>query len=230
MMMKILLATCCLLWAGSASAGMALPQWYTCPIGGERFLQETQLSASYFRQDLDTRRHGRGPSPWPLPKCPGNGFVLFEPKFSAADLEQLAPLVASAEYQALAQKAVDRHLAAYLMEKIGRPARAVAYAYLEASWQAETPAEERQHLQAAHARFVASLEKPYGDEPQWIADQFLAGEIERRLELFDPARRRFEALLASGRLASAGLRQVAEFQIELIGQRVSTRREMPAPR
>jgi hypothetical protein len=202
---------------------------YICPVGGEAFSSPQVGSATYFGMNLDTRPEGMGPVPWPLPKCPGNGFVIFAEKFPEDELSKLTQLVGSPEYQALRNRESDYFLAAFLMERIERPARSIAYTLLNASWEAQKPEQEQRYLDAALRHYLSSLDAAKGTGDELLADQFLAGELERRLGKFSEAESRFKALLVGNRLSDEGHIRVARYQLELIGEKDSLPHGMPAP-
>ena len=74
---------------------------YVCPVGGERFRAQTMGSGTVFRHFLDGQAEGAIMSPWPLVRCPGNGFVMYRDDFSAAEIATLTPFVEGEEYQRL---------------------------------------------------------------------------------------------------------------------------------
>src|SRR5690606_5477690 len=84
------------LLTGMAHAMTVMDVDFTCPVGGEEFSTRMAGSGTAFGRNLDRRPFGPTPSPWPLAKCPGNGFVLYQREFSDAEIRKLTPLVESA--------------------------------------------------------------------------------------------------------------------------------------
>ena len=208
--------------AGDARASKIKPVEFTCPIGGAKFKQTAVFSGSVQGRRLDTRPFGRIVSPFPLPVCTGNGFVMYQEAFTAAELAKLAPIVKSAAYQALRRKHRPYYLAAYLRERMGAPDIELAALYLKASWQAEgrwspsgdsddaTPADRAlvdEYRRLALARLNLVLAESGSRASQWWDAAILAAELERLLGRFAEAEARLATLLADADAASAGQRR-----------------------
>ena len=85
----------------------------TCPIDGKSFAYETPPKEPLRGRDLDMRPVASYRTPWPLPQCPENGFVLYKnDDFSAEELAKLRPFVASEEYRALLRAHTRDYIAA----------------------------------------------------------------------------------------------------------------------
>lgn len=202
-----------ILGAGSADASRVKQSTFTCPIGGEKFDGIVVLSGYQAGQRLDFRPYGAIVSPAPLPKCPGNGFVMYKSQFSEDELAKLKPIVASPEYQALQKQHRTYFLAAYLEEKMGEATeRSFASRYLRASWQAEgswgptrTPeklsAQDRElvvrYRALALEKMNAALAKDERGSKDWLTGMLLAAELERMLGQFDAAQKRLADLPAA---------------------------------
>lgn len=147
---------------------------FTCPLGGEPFRQ----AVSHPHLPLESFPDGSHPGDeWIdqiIPECPGNGLLILpdytatpegqsEPAYytySAADLERLPGLVASADWLALERQ--TRTLRAYwLATRLGRPAADRWRLLLHASWGAEN-ADQRS----------TALEWLVRDGPGLIAEAF----------------------------------------------------------
>ena len=87
----------------AAKAATVFEQEFTCPIGGEEFRQKMAGSGTSFGQFFDFRPYGPIESPWPLPVCPGNGFVMFKREFSDAELARLSGFVGNSQSPFLGQ-------------------------------------------------------------------------------------------------------------------------------
>jgi hypothetical protein len=183
--------------SGEAGASRIVPVTKPCPIGGEVFTSSEAMSGTSVGRYLDFRLHGLIVSPWPLPKCPGNGFVIYKGGFSPQEIAKLTPLVKSAEYQNLQHTESNYYLAAYLRRKLGASRADVAFTLLEATW--ETYDDPRYPRYAAET--LAAMEKliadhaPSSSPDQDLQRQMIAGELERRLGRFEPAQRRFGMLV-----------------------------------
>ncbi len=189
----------------------------TCPVGGKRFVAEMAMSGTQFGQNLDRRPFGAIATPWPLAKCPSNGFVIYKDDFTASEIDRLTPYVRSVTYQTVQKKESDYYIAAHLMQYLGAPKSTFADALLMATWEAEQ--DERYDRYAAEA--LAAFEAILADTSHELAPaqaasyQQIAGELERRLGLFDKASRRFRALIDAPGVRGSELEQVVRQEIAL---------------
>lgn len=189
----------------------------TCPIGGERFEATVAMSGTQFGQNLDRRPFGPTVSPWPISKCPSNGFVIYKNDFTASEIDQLMPYVNSVTYQTLQKHESDYYLAARLMQHLGAPKSAIADALLKATWEAEQDNRYERYANEALTVFEALLaDLPHEFSPEQAASyQQIAGELERRLGLFDKAIRRFKALIDAPGVKGSELEKVVCQEIAL---------------
>lgn len=174
-----------------ASAGFPIPQAMKCPVGGKSFTHTTTGSYSIWGYRPDGKPYGSWDFPMQLPKCPGNGLVIFD-DFTRDDVKRLESLVDSAEYRAIRDKETNYYLAAWLMERLGRPAINTAWVMVQASWQADDRPELKRRYQSEYVDRIRKLEKS-GDGIDWLLMQARAVNGLRELGRFDEAR----ALLAS---------------------------------
>jgi hypothetical protein len=181
--------------AGPAHAGMPFIETMKCPIGGESFEHMTTAAYTIFGQRPDGKPSGSWQFPLDLPRCPGNGLIVFD-EFSPADLERLGPLIASAEYRAMLPVETDYFLAAWLMEKLGRDPLDVAWMIVQASWQADGNPALKARYQADYVERFRAIEKK-DDEFVWLAMQGRAVNGLRELGRFDEARALLAALPVS---------------------------------
>jgi len=177
-----------------ALATTVFPQDFTCPIGGEKFQDIVVGSYSSWGSRPDGRRYGT--LPWvPLPKCPGNGFLLFKDDFTPEEIAILTPMVESAEYQALRDAETQHYQLWWLMRALPDtdPAR-LASALLVASWQADgDPARKTRYQQA----FIKAAEALPTDSEDWFIYNLRAANARRELGEFDAAEARIAALDAA---------------------------------
>lgn len=186
-----------------------------CPIGGETFEAVLAGSGTQFGLYLDRKPFGPTPAPWPLAKCPSNGFVLFKEEFADQELAVLQPYVESGEYQAAQSQETDYYLAALLLRRIGADPLQVAEALLQSTWETSDPERYARYAVEALSEYenVLATEMP-GDESMWIEQ--LAGELERRLGRFEAAQERFERLLERPEVAGTRLQPVLEQELRLV--------------
>jgi hypothetical protein len=192
----------------------------TCPIGGEKFTTRMVGSGTAFGQYLDRRQYGATASPWPLAKCPANGFVIFKADFTEAEIARLAPIVASADYRALQASETNYSLAAYLQRRLGAAPHDVFPTLLAATWEASAD-ERNERYDRYAAEALATLEQVLATPGAPVEDALdkaqLAAELERRLGRFDAAHRRLSALLPHVR--GSGLEPLVIQELQLVDAR-----------
>ncbi|MBP7370537.1 MAG: hypothetical protein KA902_03775, partial [Arenimonas sp.] len=105
-----------------------------CPIGGEKFEAVLAGSGTSFGNYLDLKPYGPTPAPWPIAKCPSNGFVIFKNSFTPTEREKLKSFVETEQYQLLQKKYSNYYLAAKLKENLGVAKREIAHTLLQATW------------------------------------------------------------------------------------------------
>lgn len=197
-----------------------------CPIDGKRFKTITAFSGSQFGMQLDLKPVGPTPAPWPLAKCPGNGFVVYKKTFSAEELARLRPYVRSEAYRALVPGHTNYFLAAKLQQALNEPPARVAITLLQATSEARDDDQYRAYATEALAAYEQVLQAPPKDEVDRLTAVLVAGELERRLGRFDLARSRFLAIPNRDSLAEPMDRIVA-LQLSLIEKGNSEPAEIP---
>ena len=90
----------------------------TCPIDGKVFEYRLPPESTSRGLYLDMKPVEPGKSSWPLPKCPGNGFVLYKDRFSESKIRKFRQFVLSEPYRSMVDGHPTHYLAAVL--KIGR--------------------------------------------------------------------------------------------------------------
>jgi hypothetical protein len=71
------------------------------------------------------------------------------------------------------------------------------------------------------------LKKPVRDEKRWVSQELVAGELERRLGIFDAARERFERLRDLDSFKQGTYADIVELQLQLIEARDTRARQVP---
>jgi len=176
----------------------------TCPLGGEVFTATLARSGTKFGTFLDFRPYGPIASPTPLAKCPANGFVVYKEKFTDDELRQLTPYVESEDYQSLQEKQTNYYLAAKLQSFLKETSKQqIARTLLQATWEVESREQYLSYANEALATFKLALKEDYAKKNEWLTDQLIAGELERRLGQFAEAKKRF--LMLSDRKKSAAV-------------------------
>ena len=64
-----------------------------------------------------------------------------------------------------------------------------------------------------------ALKEEYADRQQWLSDQFVAGELERRLRQFDKAQDRFTTLSTYKEAQAGVFQRILELQLKLVKAR-----------
>jgi hypothetical protein len=168
---------------------------FTCPIGGEKFKDHVMMSTSIFGRRLDFK-------PIPLvsiaayPKCPRNGFVLFEREFTAEQIEKLTPVVATAEYQSLAKANATHYLAAHLKKALGAPKPEIAHELLLSIFEGEDANTGDRALylkETVEALDLATPELKPGTH-EWHDNVYLGAELQRQRGEFTDAAARLAKL------------------------------------
>jgi len=185
----------------AAAPAMALTYFdadYVCPIGGEKFKQSTVASGTQFGVHLDLKPFGATAAPWPLPVCPGNGFVMYREDFDKAQLKKLAALIATPAYRDAVREDTPYFRAAMQMREVGEAPDAIAFNLLKASWETDAqPARYARYAAATLDALRASQAAGAGDAEQRLTFDVLIGELLRRLGRFEEADAHFAALQAA---------------------------------
>ncbi len=213
--MRHVLTACALLLGFVAPAG-AQKSTVTCPIGGERFSYEAPPPLASHETYLDQRPVDKA-APWPLAKCPGNGFVLYKSSFSDAELGRLREFVLSDKYRALSAAHTPHYLEAALRRKLGEPPYVIAWALVQATWEASSdPARYKQYAGEALATYDAISLESLQEIRHRIVKRMISGELARRLGQFDSARDRFLEMRDNAELSKPFFQRIVELQLKLI--------------
>lgn len=113
-----------------------------CPIGGEKFIFQGAGSGTSFGRMLDFKPYGPIAAPWPIAKCPGNGFVIY-PEFTDEQIKQLEPYVLSEDYQKIQTVESTHYLLYKLFEKLNYSKDLQISALLSATWQVQEESYQR---------------------------------------------------------------------------------------
>ena len=210
----------CIAAAPAAAAALTfVEREVACPVGGDAFRMRLPASETQFRQQLDLKQLGAIASPWPLARCPGNGFVIYKESFSGEEIARLAAYVASSEYQAMRAAETDYFLAAALRRQLGDPPATIAMTLLQATWEAAPGEQYRRYAAAALAAFERALAGDGLWSNERVMQQVIAGELERRLGRFDAAQQRFETVAALPPAGMGAVAGVVQRQLRLVAER-----------
>lgn len=172
--------------AQPAGATTMFPEKFTCPIGGETFTAQVIGSYTSWGQRPDGREFGTLPI-YPIIECPTNGLLLFEGKFTAADLALLTSAIASPEYQAMRKTETPRYRVWWMMTKLGRDPYRLVWQLLQASWESDHDLERKGRYQKAYIAAATGLTRGSAQADEWFAYQMRAANALRELGYFDKA-------------------------------------------
>ena len=187
----------------------------------ERAVGVSLGSLTVFRSYLDGRPENFGLPP--LASCPRSGLVLYKWRFSSEEVRRLKHFMGNSRYAWLRQHATSRYFAAQLMRVLGESPRAIAVMLLHATWEARTSTQYSVHASEALGYFMRALEDPKLEYYPCEDIEMLAGELERRLGLFERAHARFSRLRPDSPPAT---RRVT-LELELIQRRDSSPQLVP---
>jgi hypothetical protein len=211
----------------SAPAALAQKVQVTCPIGGERFPYELAPPLESRETYLD-QRPVDPKGTWPLAKCPGNGFVIYRENFPAGRLARLAEVVKTDEYQALAKTHTTRYLEATLRRRLGESPYVIAWALLQASWEAaDDPARYKQYAGEALAAYDAITLESLPEIRHRILKRMVSAELARRLGQFDSARDRLLAMRDNAELSKPFFQRIVELQLKLVRAKDTGQHRIP---
>ncbi len=201
---------------------------YVCPIGGEAFLASIPMSGTSFGMRTDLKQIGAISSPWELPKCPSNHFVIFKSEFSDDELAKFASVIKSKAFQAIPKEASTYYYLANMLEMAGYPSSEVAYRYLQSSWELEgsNPTLRQQALQKSLTHYEISLKElssATDDEEERLASAIvLVGELNRLLGHSDVAKQHFINYQNHPLITThEHLKKLVTFELELIANKDS---------
>ena len=212
----------CLSLARTAVAGTVV-----CPIDGKTFRYDDPPNDPIRGRHLDMKPIASYPTPWPLPQCPANGFIVYKlGTFSAEELEKLRAFVASPRYREMLNTHSKYYIAAILRREAGDSAYDLAWSLTQATWEADgNPALYRQYAEEALAAYNALPRQL--DRRQNTVREMISGELERRLGLFDAAEKRFRRLRDAAEFTAPQLQHVIELELRLIDKKDTGTYQMP---
>jgi uncharacterized protein (DUF2225 family) len=190
------------------------------------------LSGTQFGENLDLKPIGTIASPWPIAKCPSNGFVIFKDDFTKEELRRLEVFVQTPEYQKLQKVESNYFLAAMLMKQIDTAELSIAFALLKSTWEADNDEQYRRYAGVALESFKALLSHPAKsiESKDLLTCLHLSGELERRLGNFENAKTIFLSVLANPRAKGTDMESLANQELLLIQANDSLSRQIALPK
>jgi tetratricopeptide (TPR) repeat protein len=199
-----------------------------CPLDGTTFEALVDFSGTESGQRLDLKPLGPISAPWHLPVCPKCGFVLIKTTLTDAEKATLLPFVASPDYQLWRNEYPSYFLGAKILERLAAPENAIAYAFLQASWQAEPePEKHRACLSESLVHFQRYLLRCTTRDEAWINAELVCGEILRQIGDFSQAQTWFDRIKTSPEFQDNPQRTILKYQLSLIAQKDASPKEVP---
>ncbi len=217
----------CALCAPAANALTFNEVELVCPVDGEKFTATLAGSGTTFGRYLDLKPYGPTAAPWPLAKCPTSGFVMYKQKFSDDEISQFRKYVASGEYKALKDANTNYYLAAKLRASQGEKPPQIAYTLLQATWEAKSFPQYQQYATEALDAYKAAVADTTTDPKQWVHNQFVAGELERRLGRLDDSKARFKSLADREEAKTGMFPVILDLQLQLIEAKNTQPQQIP---
>lgn len=181
-LVPVVLLSCSVTWA---QLHQQVEEDFVCPLDQRPFTQNISVSTRANGLMLDMKPYGQEVDLWPLPECPGNGFVLYKENFSTAELQSLKSLVKQARFS---QQPL--YYRAYLMARqVQEPLLLQIRLLQQASWQ--TSGQYQQELLQLLEQLLANT--AVLSEHAHLKYLLLKAECERRLGQFAAAQRSIEA-------------------------------------
>lgn len=185
-------ATCGFLIVSPAGATTFFDEEFTCPVGGEKFTAAVIGSSSSWGQRPDGMSIG-GVAPWPVVECPQNGLPLYREEFDRDEIEQLATLIQTPEFQQMRRDDTPYKRIWWLRSKLGAEPYSLAVDLLQASWEPSPVSALRSRYQLEFAEAAIALQRTEERADDWFWLTLRAANAYRENRMFDKA----GALLAS---------------------------------
>ncbi len=215
-MIRVLIALLIGGLAASAALAQGTPVQQVCPIDGKTFTYNALNVQPSHKLNLDMKRVDSF-FPWPHPKCPGNGFVVYKSNLTPAEIEKLKPFVLSEQYRALSAIHSTHYLEAVLRKQLGEPPYDVAWALVQATWEVESdPKRYKDYATEALAMYDSIPLKTLANIRFRNLKRLMSGELARRLGEFESARDRFLEMRDNAELSKPNYQRVVEYQLRLI--------------
>jgi len=211
----VFFALSCASAAAALAQGAVVP--VVCPVDGNVFQFQLPPPATSRETYLDMRPVEPATAPWPHPKCPGNGFVLYKQTFSQSEIAELREFVFSDRYRSMVDVHSTRYLEAALRRHMGESRYAVAWSLVQATWEVSSdPVRYKQYAEEALAAYDAIPLDALRESRHRVLKQMVSGELARRLGRFESARERFLGMRDNPEFSTRFLQRIIELQLKLI--------------
>lgn len=170
-----------------------------CPLDDTSFEAVQDFSGYAEGQRLDLKPLGPVSQPPALARCPQCGFPLYTKHPTLTEIPRLRAIVAGERFRTEARPAAPWFALGVLREELAAEPFAIAWTYLQASWEAEedSPASYARAAERSLAWFdraAAALRDDPARSRDALVARYLGVELCRRLGRFDEARVRLERI------------------------------------
>jgi hypothetical protein len=218
-----------LLWLGlsSAHASVIRATEMICPIDGEKFEAYLSHSHTIAGRYLDLKPYGAVAAPQPVAKCPTSGFLVWKETFSEEELASLRDFLKTDTWHKLKERHTDYYLIAKLQEHLGYSKSDARFTLLQATWEAKSIYQYKLYATEALNAYESALTEQYTESARRLTDQFIAGELERRLRRFGHAQFRFKSLENESDVEPSRFQAILDLQLKLINAKNSRPHKIP---
>ncbi len=200
----------------------------TCPLDGTDFQALVDFSGTQAGLRLDLKPLGAIAAPPRLPVCPKCGFVFIKSDLTEAEKAALRPFIASPQYQLWRKTYPSYFLGGKILDRLAAPETAIAYAFLQASWQAEfDPEKHKACLSESLAHFQRYLQGCATRDEAWISVELICGEIFRQMGDFSQAQAWFDRIKTNPEFQVNPQRTILKTELSLIAQKDASPEEIP---
>jgi hypothetical protein len=226
-MLQILFGLVLLIGNTSANASVIRATPMTCPIDGEKFEAFLSHSHTIAGRYLDLKPYGAVAAPQPVAKCPTSGFLIWKDNFSEEELARLRDFLKTDTWNKLKEHHTDYYLIAKLQEHVGYSQSDVKFTLLQATWEAKSKHRYRLYAAEALKAYEAALQDESSEPVGRLSNQFIAGELERRLRRFGHAQIRFTSLENDSAVEPSRFQAILDLQLKLIHAKNSRPYKIP---
>lgn len=167
---------------------------FTCPIDGKKHTINTVVSGYQAGTFLDMKPYGAISAPWPINRCPDDGFPVYKERFSEDEIGKLKIFVKTKEYNELISKETSYYTVAQIQRLLEAPHKDISYSLLKSTWQVEKkPILYKKYAQEAINQFNSFINSCDAkcSRKDIVQAHIIVGELYRRLRSFDLAKERF---------------------------------------
>jgi hypothetical protein len=225
--LQILFGLVLLLGLSSAHASVIRATDIICPIDGEKFEAYLSHSHTIAGRYLDLKPYGAVAAPKPVANCPTSGFLVWKESFTEDELASLRDFLKTDTWHKLKERHTDYYLIAKLQEQVGYSQSDVKFTLLQATWEAKSKHQYRLYAAEALKAYEAALKEEYSEPKRRLNDQFIAGELERRLRRFGHAQIRFTSLENDSDVEPSRFQEILNLQLKLIHSKDSRPHKIP---